>query len=52
MAEPTCPEPQFETDIESTGLPALSTWPAVYVFVLGAFVGWIILLSILSRAFS
>jgi hypothetical protein len=52
MAEPTGPDPQSRTESDSTGLPVLSTWPAVYLFVLGAFVGWIILLSLLSRAFS
>lgn len=33
---------------ESTGLPWLHTWRAVYAFVLGAFVLWVVLLYALS----
>ena len=35
-----------------TGLPVLRSWPAVYTFVLGSFVLWVVLLTALSRAFS
>jgi len=36
---------------EATGLPLLKTWPAVYVFVLGSFALWVILLFALSRMY-
>ena len=38
--------------LDATDLPALPTWPRVYAFVLGTFVLWVILLTILSRAYS
>ncbi len=37
---------------EQTGLPGLRSWRAVYAFVLGTFVAWIVLLLFLMRAFS
>ncbi len=37
---------------ESTDLPGLRTWPRVYAFVLLSFVAWVVLLTLLSRAFS
>ena len=45
--------PEFETPVEedSTDLPGLRTWPRVYAFVLGTFVVWVVLLTLLSRAF-
>jgi hypothetical protein len=43
---------QPDENEEKTDLPFLSTWPAVYTFVLGTFVVWIVLLTALSRAFS
>jgi hypothetical protein len=46
------PDPQRGADDETTDLPWLRTWPAVYAFVLGSFVVWIVLLTTLSRAFS
>ena len=42
------PEPNDET----TGLPGLRTWPAVYVAVIAVFVVWVALLSWLSIAFA
>jgi hypothetical protein len=36
---------------ESTGLPGLRTWCAVYVFVLVAFAVFVVLLIALERAF-
>lgn len=36
----------------STGLPWPATWRGVYLFVLGAFVLWVILLAALTEAFS
>ena len=44
----TCPPP----DDATTGLPLLRTWPAVYVAVVGVFVGWVALLVWLSVAFA
>ena len=41
-----------EHDDETTGLPALRTWPAVYGAVLVVFVVWVALLSWLSVAFA
>ena len=35
-----------------TGLPGLRTWPAVYVFVLGVFVLWVGLLTVLTEMYS
>jgi hypothetical protein len=37
---------------DATDLPLLHTWPMVYAFVLGSFIVWIILLTVISRAFS
>jgi hypothetical protein len=51
MAEAT-DDPKPPIDDATTDLPGLPTWPAVYVFVLGTFIVWIILLTALSRAFS
>ena len=33
-------------------LPGLRTWRAVYVFVFGCFVLWVVLLAIFSRIFA
>jgi hypothetical protein len=41
-----------QTDDRSTGLPWLRTWTAVYLFVFGTFVFWIVLLAALSRMFA
>ena len=45
-------EPPVASDDDATDLPALPTWPRVYAFVLGTFVFWVILLTVLSRAYS
>jgi hypothetical protein len=39
-------------DDRSTGLPVLRTWRAVYVFVVIAFITWVVLLTALQRVFS
>ena len=39
-------------DDEVTGLPGLRSWRAVYLFVLGCFVLWVVLLAALTRFFS
>ena len=37
---------------DATGLPLLRTWPAVYAFVLAAFLLLVILLTLLTRAYA
>jgi hypothetical protein len=37
---------------ETTGLPGLRTWRSVYFFVLGVFVLWVGLLTVLTRLYS
>jgi len=37
---------------EGTGLSGLRSWNALYIFVVAVFVLWVILLQILTRAFS
>ena len=39
-------------DDAATGLPGLRTWRAVYLFVLGCFIVWVGLLTLLTRVFS
>ncbi len=46
---PTSPPP---ADDESTGLPGLRSWRGVYVFVLGVFVLWVVLLTVLTEKYS
>jgi hypothetical protein len=46
------PTDSNQVDDAATGLPALRTWPAVYVFVLGVFVAWVALLTVLTEAYS
>ena len=45
------PEPNFETEKESTGLPAFPTWRGVYVFVVVFFTVLVTLMVLLERAF-
>jgi hypothetical protein len=40
------------SDDDATGLPGLSTWGGVYLFVFGVFVLWVVLLTSLSMIFS
>ena len=44
----SAPEPSDET----TGLPGLRSWRAVYLFVLVVFVLWIGLLTVLTEMYS
>jgi hypothetical protein len=37
---------------ESPGLPALRTWRCVYLFTFGCFVVYVILLTLLTRAYA
>jgi len=48
MHHPPPPEP----DDEITGLPGFRTWRSVYCFVLGVFVLWVGLLTLLTELYS
>jgi hypothetical protein len=52
MADSTGEPQPLDADDEITDLPGLRTWPAVYAFVLGTFLVWVVLLVWLSMAFS
>jgi hypothetical protein len=39
-------------NFEPTGLPLFRTWRGVYLFVIGCFVFYVVLLAVLTRAFS
>jgi len=39
-------------DERSTGLPLFRTWPAVYLFVVGCFALWVVILALLPRVFA
>ena len=41
-----------EDQSESTGLPFFRTWRGVYLFALGCFVLYVVLLTVFSRTFS
>jgi hypothetical protein len=43
---------QSGVDDAETGVPGFSTWPGVYLFVFGAFIVWVALLTTLSMMFS
>ena len=46
---PAASEPARTVEHEETGLPWLGTWRGVYLFVLGSFVVWVVLLAWLAR---
>ena len=43
--------PKNSIDTDDTGLPGFKTWRGVYLFVLGTFVAWVILLELLTGLF-
>jgi hypothetical protein len=43
---------QPKDDIERTGLPWPPTWKGVYLFVIGSFVLWLLLLVALTESFA
>jgi hypothetical protein len=45
-------EPAETNNSEATGLPWLHTWRGIYVFVIGCFVLWVVLLFALTKIFS
>ena len=47
--EGTRPTPPAD---EATGLPGLRTWRRVYIFVLGCFVAYVVLLTLFGRYFA
>ena len=50
---PRSGSPQIpECSDDETGVPALPTWRHVYIFVVGAVLLWIALLTLLMRTFS
>ncbi|HEX8323503.1 MAG TPA: hypothetical protein VF595_06265 [Tepidisphaeraceae bacterium] len=46
------PHPDAGPADETTGLPGLRTWSAVYGLVVAVFVAYVVLLVLLSRAFA
>ncbi|HVU24754.1 MAG TPA: hypothetical protein VHE13_11575 [Opitutus sp.] len=51
MTAPERPTADDSTD-NTTGLPGLRSWRAVYVVVLGIFVLWIVLLAVFTAHYS
>ena len=37
---------------DSTGLPGLRSWRAVYLVVTGIFIAWVVLLTVLTKLYS
>lgn len=52
MKHTSAPEPLSDDREDPPGLPGLHSWPAVYVFVFGAFIALVIALTIFSRVFA
>ncbi|MGC9941648.1 MAG: hypothetical protein ABSE48_07420 [Verrucomicrobiota bacterium] len=51
MKPPNATEPSAR-ESETTGLPWPRTWPGVYLFVLGSFILWLVLLVALTDFFA
>jgi hypothetical protein len=51
MNPPAASEPSARK-IEETGPPFFRSWKSVYLFVLGSFVFWVVLLVALTKTFS
>jgi len=51
-SDATSAQPDGDDRDRTTSLPLLRSWPAVYLFVTGAFVVWVFLLTVLQRMFS
>ena len=45
-------KPPPDDDDQTTGLPGLRTWRSVYLFVLGSFVAYVVLLTVFGRYFA
>ena len=52
MNPPREPSTSDADPTTNTGLPGLRTWRAVYLIVLGTFVFWVALLTLLPLVFS
>jgi hypothetical protein len=51
-ASEDAPEGRVPPSDHETGLPGLRSWRSVYVFVLGIFVLWVGLLTVLTKMYS
>jgi hypothetical protein len=51
MKPPDLPLPPPPND-DSTGVPGFRSWRAVYAVVLGIFVLWVVLLTVLTKIYS
>ena len=45
-------DPPSDARDEATGLPWLRSWKGVYLFVIGSFVVWVLLLLVLTIIYS
>ena len=45
-------EDRIPPEDEATGLPGLRRWRSVYLIVAGIFVGWVVLLTVLTKLYS
>ena len=43
---------KVDSELETTGLPWPTTWKGAYLFVIGSFILWLILLVALTRSFA
>jgi len=50
MTDPVPHVPPVEEG-SNTGIPGFRTWRGVYLFVLGCFVGFVVILTIFTRIF-
>lgn len=52
MTEPSQNPPEIpRADESKTGLPILRSWGAVYLFVTGVFITYVVILTILTRLY-
>jgi hypothetical protein len=51
MKPPAAPEPSTH-EPEETGLPIFRSWKSIYLFVLGSFIFWVVLLVALTEIFA
>lgn len=50
MSEPIPHEPPVDEGTD-TGVPGFRTWRSIYLFVLGCFVGCVVIFTIFTRVF-
>ncbi|MGH8017903.1 MAG: hypothetical protein ACREIA_06375 [Opitutaceae bacterium] len=51
MIQPVPHEPP-PPEIDSPDVPGLRTWRGIYIFVLGCFAAFVVMLALFTRAFS